>query len=282
IYADAVANDLAIGFLLGTPTDTWGGTAGDIVSSALVYGDVRDTAKQWYFQATNDSDYNNTEHILAQIGILTNLLEVGGFLAGGVPGVIIGIIDVTVGGAKVASKTYRTSSGLIRTLGPFLSKVYDVAWEKREVLPLKYVVPFLEIFIAVSFMSDEIIEFFEEAFTNEEDIEAWVAYTTSYKESLEGVTTYNKPDNIKIAYAAVSWTKQFTDQLENTISFANRNGINRSVSLNGGVDVKAGAMFTQAIKVLGKCCTGKEFAHAEETMNAMMIANFYGPNKLTR
>lgn len=277
MYIQAVEQDMAIGFLLGTPTDTWGGTTGDIVSSAIMYGDLRDTAKQWYFQATDNPAYNNTEHILAQIGILTNLIEVGGFLVGGVPGVIVAAIDLVAGGAKVASKTYRTSSGLIRHLGPVLSKLYDGLKNRGEWLPLKYVVPFLEAFIAVSLMSDEIKQFFEDAFSSEEDVDVWVDYTISYKTNFEETTAYNEVSGVKIAYAAVSWIKQFTGQLEKTVSFANKNGIKRSVGSTTDAVVKPGAMFTRALTVLNKCCIGKEFTYAEETMNAMMIAGHYGP-----
>ncbi|WP_444914061.1 hypothetical protein [Microbulbifer sp. TRSA007] len=272
-YANKLQGDFALGFLLGVGGDSIAFKAGELAAGLLLLGDVRDAGLQQIYQLTGSADYNQVTHILSNIGILTSLGAAGGYLAGGVPGVIVTVIDGLVAAGKIATKVYDASSPMMKALGPHLTKVYNGLKNNSDKVSLETTVSFLEVYIAFSLMGDEMINFFQNAITPDN-----FEYVLSYiqrlvVESGEQVAFADQYSFLKVAHAAPtkSFIKLFEDLARETIEFGKRNDISAE---------EMSGLFASAITALERGLSNAKLGNIEnreEAMKALVMAVKYGP-----
>ncbi len=272
-YVEEVRKDFAIGFILGLDTGSTAGTVGDMVAGFFLLGDLRDAGKQLIYQLTDDEEYNQVVHILSNLGIITNLAEVGGIAAGGVPGAILAVIDGTIAAAKTSAKLYKASSPMMKVLGPFLSKTYDKLWENKDLLPLQNLLPFLEIYVAYSLMSEDIKTLFENAIQTEEDLVNFAEFALAQAEDEEAVAALPGYRGIpfEFAYAAPTskYIQFFQELAEEVKTAASKNNMTLS---------QAGKNFSSAIAGLKRLgdLKMKNIANRKEALVSLVVAQKHG------
>ena len=143
------------GFVLGG-NQSGAGMVCDFISGFFAYGDIRDFVFHfYYFHFGDEGKFDQATYTLAGLGIVTNLLQVGGFFGGGVPGVVMSGADAAVGGAKMAAKIFRAggkSTKYLNLLADFLSRsVMEAPDLKKKAEALAKVMPVLELTAMVAF-----------------------------------------------------------------------------------------------------------------------------------
>jgi hypothetical protein len=149
----------AEGFVTGG-NQSVGGMVCDFVSGMLAWGDVRDWAiHSFHFYWGDQSKYDEATHALAGLGVITNLLQVGGFFAAVAPGVALTAVDGAVAGTKMAVKVMRRGGQLskyMKIMVDYLSKnVMEVDDNLQRAKVLVKLLPVLEITAAIYFYQDE-------------------------------------------------------------------------------------------------------------------------------
>jgi hypothetical protein len=147
------------GFLTGGNSSGTGMVC-DFISGFLMYGDIRDFVIHGYHLHFGDAGkFDNATYTLAGLGMVTNLLQVGGFIAGAAPGVAMTGADGAVAGAKLAVKVFRRggqASKYIHLLTDFLSKnVMEIPENLQKAQNLVKVMPLLEVTAMICFYQDE-------------------------------------------------------------------------------------------------------------------------------
>jgi hypothetical protein len=148
------------GFITGGNNSGWGMVC-DFISGFLMYGDIRDFVIHSYHLHFGDAGkFDNATYTLAGLGIITNLLEVGGFFAGGVPGIAMAGADGAIAGIKTALKIFRRVDGTLvkfmQHLVDFLSKnVMEAPSLAKKAEALSKVMPVLELAAVVAFYNQD-------------------------------------------------------------------------------------------------------------------------------
>jgi hypothetical protein len=151
MYLEAVECSRAFG--TGQSTQITGKVC-SFASDLFFIGDLRDLVAQLFYFWTDNSEYDSSTHILAGVGLISELL---GILAAEtvVGGVAAETANVAAAGAKFIVKTYNKTGAFVRGMTDTLIKVIDWRNPSDSLRALAKIYPVIEIGAVVGLYHDE-------------------------------------------------------------------------------------------------------------------------------